>query len=170
MIQAVPIALTLLLLQGAVAAAPTQAILSGTVTLVTDGDTLWIRPDTGHGNSTKPRAVRLRGIDAPEICQAWGQEAKAALESRVLHRHVTLRGHVTDAYSRRVATLEVAGEDIGGWMVSQGHAWNSTFRRHPGAYAAQQQLARNARRGLFAHGNAIEPRRFRTMHGSCRSG
>jgi len=157
-----PIFLLLLALQ-----ASAQA-LSGTVTLVIDGDTLWVRPDAGPGGPTKPRAVRLRGIDAPEICQPWGPQAKAALESRVLHRHVRLRGHATDDYSRQVATLELQGEDIGAWMVRQGHAWNATFRRHPGAYAAQEHSARVARRGLFAHEDALEPRRFRKTHGSCR--
>lgn len=164
------LAFALILLPHAPAAAtPAKAILSGVVTLVIDGDTLWIRPDADHGNSTKPRAFRLRGIDAPEICQPWGDEAKAALESRILHRHVRLYGDVTDDYSRRLATLELAGEDIGAWMVGQGHAWNSTFQRHPGVYAAQEHSARAARRGLFANGDALEPRRFRKMHGSCRS-
>ncbi|MEQ1807295.1 MAG: thermonuclease family protein, partial [Burkholderiaceae bacterium] len=105
MIRALALALTSLFLAAAVAAAP-PGVYGGTVTLVIDGDTLWIRPDAGRGNSTRPRAVRLRDIDAPEICQPWGREAKAALESRVLHRHVRLRGHATDDYARRVATLE----------------------------------------------------------------
>ncbi len=169
MIRAFAVALTSLFLAAAVAAPPT-GVASGTVTLVIDGDTLWVRPDAGRGSSTRPRAVRLRDIDAPEICQPWGHEAKAALESRVLHRHVRLRGQATDDYARRVATLElVGGEDIGAWMVGQGHAWNSTYRQHPGAYAAQEHAARSARRGLFARGDAIEPRRFRKIHGSCRS-
>ena len=142
--------------------------LSGTVTLVIDGDTLWVRPDAGQGGPTTPRAFRLRSIDAPEICQPWGPQAKAALESRVLHQHVELRSHATDDYRRSVATLQVEGEDIGAWMVGQGHAWNSTFGRNPGSYAALEHSARNARRGLFAQVDALEPRRFRKAHGSCR--
>lgn len=168
MMRVAALALTLLF-QAAAAAAPTKATINGTVTLVIDGDTLWIRPDAGQRDAPRPRAVRLRGIDAPEICQAWGRQAKSALESRVLRRHVRLHGYATDDYSRQVATLELQGEDIGAWMVGQGHAWNAAFRRHPGAYAAQQHSARVARRGLFAHDDAIEPRRFRKVHGSCRS-
>jgi micrococcal nuclease len=159
---ALPIFLLLLALQ-----ASAQA-LSGTVTLVIDGDTLWVRPDAGHGDPTKPRAFRLRGIDAPEICQPWGPQAKAALESRVLHRHVQLHTDATDDYRRSVATLQVEGEDIGAWMVGQGHAWNSTFRRNPGSYAALEHSARSARRGLFAQVDALEPRQFRKAHGPCR--
>jgi endonuclease YncB( thermonuclease family) len=142
--------------------------LGGTVTLVIDGDTLWIRPDSGDANARKPRAIRLRDIDAPESCQAWGPQAKAALEARVLHRHVRLRGHATDSFQRQVATLSLDGEDIGAWMVAQGHAWNSGYGQQPGAYAAQEISARIARRGLFAQGDALEPRKFRRLHGPCR--
>ncbi len=143
--------------------------LTGTVTHVVDGDTVWIRPDPGQGSrsSSKPRAFRLRGIDAPEICQPWGPQAKAALESRVLHRHVRLRGDATDGYERRIVTLELDGQDIGAWMVDQGHAWNSAFRQHPGAYAALEHAARKTRRGLFAQADAQPPRRFRKAHGPC---
>ena len=160
-----------LVLPGALALFASQACaqsLSGTVTLVIDGDTLWIRPDGGDANARTPHPFRLRDIDAPESCQAWGPQAKAALEARVLHRHVQLRGHATDAYQRHVATLALDGEDIGAWMVGQGHAWNSGYRQHRGAYAAQEASARIARRGLFAQGDALEPRKFRRLHGPCR--
>ena len=40
----------------------------GVVTHVTDGDSLWVRPASGGA----PRQIRLQGIDAPEICQAFG--------------------------------------------------------------------------------------------------
>ncbi|MFZ2652498.1 MAG: thermonuclease family protein [Burkholderiaceae bacterium] len=159
------LALPMLLLA---ATAQAQALNGGTVTLVTDGDTLWIRPDAGHGNAGKPRAFRLRGIDAPEICQPWGAQAKAALEARVLHRRVRLHSYATDDYRRSVATVEVDGVDIGAWMVGQGHAWNSRFGQSPGRYAAQEHAARIARRGLFARGDALEPHKFRKVHGPCR--
>lgn len=160
---ALPAALVLL------AAQACAQSLSGTVTLVIDGDTLWIRPDSGGGPDLRPtRAIRLRDIDAPERCQAWGPQAKAALEARVLHRHVRLRGQAIDAYQRHVATLALDGEDIGAWMVAQGHAWNSGHGQQRGAYAAQQSAARSARRGLFAQGDALEPREFRRLHGPCR--
>jgi len=48
--------------------------MSGRVVKVTDGDTLEIRMDGG-----KADRVRLTGIDAPELSQEHGQEAKAAL-------------------------------------------------------------------------------------------
>jgi endonuclease YncB( thermonuclease family) len=81
---------------------------------------------------------------------------------------VRLRSHATDSFQRQVATLSLDGEDIGAWMVAQGHAWNSGYGQQRGAYAAQETAARIARRGLFAQGDALEPRKFRRLHGPCR--
>lgn len=136
--------------------------LSGIVTRVTDGDTLWVRPADGG----RPVKVRLQGIDAPERCQAWGPQARAALASRVLHRRVQVRTRAYDDYQRAIGHLELQGEDIAAWMVREGHAWSARFHRSPGPYAAQEQQARAAGRGLFASA-AVEPRVFRKTHGSC---
>jgi micrococcal nuclease len=137
--------------------------LSGVVTRVADGDTLWVRPLGG-----KPVKVRLQGIDAPERCQAWGEQARAALESRVLHRQVAVRTRAYDDYQRAIAHVELNGEDVAAWMVREGHAWSYRYRRSPGPYAAQEQQARAARRGLFAQ-PAVEPRMFRKTHGPCET-
>ncbi|MDO9358012.1 MAG: thermonuclease family protein, partial [Polaromonas sp.] len=58
----------------------------GTVTHVTDGDTLWVKPSSG-GKALK---IRIHGIDAPEICQTGGQASRAALAVRVRGRPVAL--------------------------------------------------------------------------------
>jgi micrococcal nuclease len=142
--------------------------VTGVVTRVADGDTFWLRVQgTAAEQIGKPIKVRLLGIDAPEQCQAWGPQAKAALESRVLNRRVTLRVRTTDDYRRSLATLELGGEDIGAWMVSRGHAWSTRFHRSLGAYATQERAARAARRGLFALNDPVEPGAFRKAHGPC---
>ena len=135
--------------------------MSGVVTHVSDGDTLWVRPEGG-----RPVKVRLQGIDAPERCQPWGTQAQAALASRVLHRQVQVRTRAHDDYHRAIGTLELNGEDIAAWMVREGHAWSYRYRRSLGPYAEQEQQARAARRGLFAR-PAVEPRAFRKSHGPC---
>ncbi len=136
--------------------------LIGVVTRVSDGDTVWLRPAGG-----KPLKVRLEGIDAPERCQPWGPQASEALRTKLLNRQATLQTRARDDYRRVVGTLRLDDEDVGAWMVREGHAWSYRYRRHPGPYAAQEQEARAARRGLFAQPDAIEPRRFRRLHGTC---
>jgi len=139
---------------------------TGIVTHVTDGDTVWVGPAHQRGGAQAVK-VRLRGIDAPEICQAWGPQAKAALESRVLHRRVQVHVSATDTYERKVGTLKLDGEDVAAWMVAEGHAWNDGYRRRKEGYAALEQQAMKAGRGLFADRDAMPPRRFRQQHGSC---
>lgn len=135
----------------------------GTVTRVSDGDTLWVRPAAGG----KPVKVRIDGIDAPEICQAGGRAARKALAARVSGQRLGVRARGQDDYGRMIATLELDGEDIASWLVSQGHAWSYGFGRDGGPYAAQQALAQAAARGLFADRTALEPRLFRKRHGPC---
>jgi len=149
-------------------AAPQAQTLGGIVTRVSDGDTLWLRPaPSPHERRPRPVKLRLLGLDAPERCQAWGDEATAALKARVLGREVTVERRATDDYGRGLVVLRLQDEDIGAWLVAQGHAWSYGWRAHAGAYAAQERQARSARRGLFADARAIEPRVFRKQHGPC---
>ena len=152
------------------------ATFEATVSRVVDGDTVWVRavadvaPDvaaTAAGHRPKPIKLRLQGIDAPERCQAWGAQATAALEARVLHQRVQVQMHAKDDHQRALGNLLLNGEDVSAWMVTQGHAWSYHFRRSSGPYAEPEQQARAARRGLFADPAATEPRWFRRDHGPC---
>lgn len=135
--------------------------LEGTVTRVTDGDTVWVRPAAGG----KPVKVRVQGIDAPEICQPWGREAKQALEALVLGRGVHLdRDDLRDGHGRRLGRLWRDGEDVGARLVREGHAWSHRWRRDEGPYFIEEVDARAAKRGLFADPRAIPPREFRRRH------
>ena len=141
-----------------------ERVLTGTVSRVTDGDTLWLRTS----GSTEVIKLRLSGIDAPESCQAWGVQATAALKAKALHQSAVVRTRSRDDYGRLVASVRVGGEDLGTWLVHHGHAWSYHSSRGDGPYAAQEHAARHARRGLWAAGNALEPKLFRKAHGSCK--
>lgn len=146
------------------AAAQLQAaVYHGTVTHVTDGDTLWVRPAAGGA----PVEIRLLDLDAPEGCQAFGAEATRALRQRLLHQRVRVRSTGTDDYQRQLARIEHRRTDIGAWLVQNGYAWSTRFRGRPGAYADLQDRARAQRRGLWAQPGAMEPRTFRRRFGSC---
>lgn len=133
----------------------------GKVTRITDGDSLWVRPTDG-GQAVK---LRIDGIDAPEICQSGGQAARQALAARLLGRTVQVQTYRQDDYGRGLAAVSLDGEDMGAWMVSQGHAW--AYRQRSGSYLALQAQAQSAGRGLFADRNALQPRIFRQQNGSC---
>lgn len=136
--------------------------LSGIVTHVTDGDTLWVRPEGGA-----PVKVRLQGIDAPERCQAWGPQSREALAARVLRRQVAVRTRAQDDYHRTIGTVELDGHDVAAWLVREGHAWSQRYRKSLGPYAAEEAEARRLQRGLFSAPAVVEPRQFRKAHGPC---
>jgi micrococcal nuclease len=138
----------------------------GIVTYVTDGDTLWIRPDDADANS-EPRKIRIDGIDAPESCQLYGAQSTAALKKLVASKSVTILSKRFDEYGRDVAKITIDSVDIGGWMVSKGHAWSYHYRHSAGPYRVEEESAARARLGLFADAAAIEPRIFRREHGTC---
>jgi endonuclease YncB( thermonuclease family) len=144
-------------------ASAATAVWSGAVTHVSDGDTLWVRPHAGGA----PRSIRLDGIDAPELCQAHGEAARSALAARAMGQTVQVRVRAHDDYGRALARVSLRGEDLGGWLVSQGHAWSYRYRGQSGPYARLEARARGQRLGLFHQGQAERPREFRRRHGAC---
>lgn len=148
---------------GAVAQKKSKFQWTGTVTHVSDGDTLWVRP-SGGGAAVN---IRIDGIDAPEICQTGGPAAKATLSGRVLHQAVSVQGQRRDGYGRLLAAIKLGQTDVGAMMVSDGQAWAHQYKKYKSVYAANQASAQAARRGLFADASAEEPRAFRKRHGPC---
>ena len=145
------------------ARSPTAAQWDGVTVKVVDGDTLHVQPALG-GASHK---LRIKGIDAPELCQPWGMQSREALARLVWGQRVTVQVHDVDDHGRWLAQVFVHGEDVGARLVAQGHAWSYQFRRDPGPYVFQQQQAAINRLGLFGQPQAMRPREFRQRHGPC---
>ena len=144
-------------------AAARNASWQGTVTHVTDGDTLWVRPSRGDA----AHKIRLDGIDAPEICQTYGVVSRDMLAARLMGKRVHVKVRRLDTYGRSLAHVALNGHDTGAWMVQQGAAWSYRYRRYPGPYEHQESQARSQRLGMFADAQAERPRDFRLRHGSC---
>jgi endonuclease YncB( thermonuclease family) len=135
---------------------PTQSF-SAVVKHVTDGDTVWV----SVGGGQKAIDVRIQGIDAPEICQDYGRVAAGALLQHLQRKTVNVTGRARDKYGRMVAKITLNGQDVGAWLVENGHAWSYHNRRSLGSYGKQETAARHAGRGLWASGTPIEPKIFR---------
>ena len=114
------------------------------------------------------RSIRLDGIDAPEWDQtcldgsgrAWrcGRAAGQALRERIRGQTVSCRPRALDRYGRTIAACALAdGSDLNAWMVREGWAIASGFG---GAYAAEQEQAKAARRGIW-EGTFISPANWR---------
>lgn len=131
---------------------------TGTVAAVIDGDSLEI--DTAERGRL---GVRLHAIDAPELLQPFGWQARRALSQLVDGRCVRIDCYKTDPRGRKVCRVLVEGQDVGVALVQQGMAWHfREFAAEQGAaerrvlHAAEQQ-ARAARRGLWAAASPLAP-------------
>ena len=69
------------------------------------GDTIEVEDDSGIRTR-----IRLRNVNAPELHQPGGPEAKDALSAKLLGKRVSLKAYARDRYGRTVATVAtVAG-------------------------------------------------------------
>jgi micrococcal nuclease len=160
----VPIALVLLVVvatvvpSGASAAPeprPIATIADAVVLSVTDGDGIAVRVES------RRIRVRLEGIDAPELAQPFGQDARAHLTRLVEGRRVTLHLTGADQGGRMLARVELGGVDVNVRMVRDGFAWHFTRYSDDGALAAAEREARAARRGLWSADGPVAPWEFR---------
>lgn len=136
----------------------------GKVMVVMDGDTvlLW-RDDQG-----KPVKLRIDGIDAPEVCQVGGAQAREVLTRLAWRESVRVDDRGVDSYGRSVGRVWVNGVDLGGEMVRSGWAWAYRFRTGKGPYAGLQRQAQKQKVGVFAAPEeAMPPPVFRRLHGAC---
>lgn len=142
------------LVAGCTPAASHTTDLIGRVSVI-DGDTLEMRGER----------IRLWGVDAFESRQLCyrgsgnyrcGQAAANALDVRLADRVVRCEpvGR-PDRYGRTVARCVVDGQDVGAWLVGNGHALDYP-RLSQGRYAKEQIEARAARRGAW-DGHFDEP-------------
>lgn len=113
---------------------------------VVDGDTL----------SVDGQAVRLFGIDAPEMAQLCngpkplrkcGEVAADALVERISRKVLTCHVEGVDEYKRLIATCQTDGNDISAWMVSEGYAM--AYMRFSNRYVRQEAEAKAKRKGLW---------------------
>ncbi|EAI8430273.1 thermonuclease [Campylobacter upsaliensis] len=136
--------------------------LIGKVSRVIDGDTIELLAKTSKTNPYNHIAklkIRLYGIDAPELKQAYGKEAKEFLSALVLKQEVGLIIENKDKYDRFVGTIFLKGQDINKEMVKNGyaHAYESFSKK----YLAEQADAKMFKLGLWQDEKAVKPSEFR---------
>lgn len=115
--------------------------LSGKVVSVHDGDTITILTEK------EQIKIRLFGIDAPELKQAYGKKSKQFLSNLIAGQIVEVEKNGNDRYGRTIGTVSLNGEDINAQMVENGYAW--AYRRFSKKYAPQESAAKFEKRGLW---------------------
>ena len=129
-----------------------------TVIHVHDGDTLTVARDDG-----KHVTIRLACVDAPELSQPGGTEARRYLERGTLALIVTVRAGTPDRYGRLAAHIWRGQTHINLDLVKQGEAW--VYRDYLHALDAKtrdsffdaERNATKTKRGLWAAPNPVPP-------------
>lgn len=135
--------------------------LEGTVVDVHDGDTAKVLSD-----DNKKYSIRLWGIDAPELNQPYGEQARKALCDMILNKEVVVTYTKHDRYRRIIGVIFVPEANFSSAnlnMVENGHAWHYvkyTQKTGSSACAIVESLQMNAQKqklGLWATPDPIAP-------------
>lgn len=150
------------------------ATLTGRVVGVHDGDTFTVID--ADGNREK---VRLMGVDAPELRQAFGRTARAALVSAINGRDVHIEWYKRDRDGRPVGKVLYQKPCEPGMMCTQALTdanlaqlqaglawWYREYRREQtvedrAIYAEAESEARARRAGLWIDPNPVPPWEWR---------
>lgn len=133
------------------------------VVSVHDGDSMRVQCP-GERKSIR---VRMGGIDAPELDQAYGRQARDHLRRLCPSKTVaTLHTQDIDQYGRVVGSVYCQGKSVNQEMVGSGFAWVYDHhvdkdRAEDGKLYSLQVTARAEKRGLWAGKNPEAPWRWR---------
>lgn len=141
----------LLLVATLLVANPSAAdTLQGRVVGIADGDTV-----TVLDSSNTQFKIRLKGIDAPEKKQAFGNKSKEFLSALVFNKLVTVEYYKQDKYGRTLGKIIVDGIDANLEQIKSGMAWhykkyqNEQSVEDQFLYANAEILARSKKHGLW---------------------
>lgn len=133
-----------------------EEIFSARVVSIQDGDTM-----TVVDSERREFVIRLSAIDAPEIAQVYGQEAKKALGELILKKQVVVRAYDLDKFGRILADVEVGGIDISVNLVGRGLAWHAAHFADDETLSDHQKLAQLQGLGLWQDAKPCQPWQWR---------
>jgi endonuclease YncB( thermonuclease family) len=136
--------------------------LIGKVIKVSDGDTI-----TVLDSNNQKHKVRLKGIDAPESQQVYGDISTQSLSELVYDKEVLVTWDKKDKYYRILGKVIVDGNDANYEQLKKGLAWyykqyeKDLSDEDKQKYSEAEELARNYGAGLWKDSNSMPPWEFR---------
>ncbi|MGC2423952.1 MAG: thermonuclease family protein [Nitrospirota bacterium] len=138
------------------------ADFSARVVKVKDGDTVVVLYDNHI-----PVNLRLQKIDAPELGQRFGKEAKKYASDLLYNQTVTVREGGVDKYYRLLGELTLPdGRDFSEEMLRAGYAWHYKQYDQSQKLADLENEAHDAQRGLWVDLDPTPPWEFRRTENS----
>ena len=136
------------------------ASLFGKVIEVNSGDLITIY------NLNRPVRVKLMGVDAPEMGQAFGDVARQHLADLVFDKSVVVEYAGIASDSSLTGRVLLNDADIGAQMIRDGAAWfdlrsgDRLSATNKEVYEQSEQAARTEKRGLWQQENPVAPWEF----------
>ncbi len=112
---------------------------------IADGNSFSCRTNVGDR-----LRVRLAEVDAPELKQPYGIQARQALSSQIFGKNVTLTVKGRDELGRTLARVYVGNIDVNSGMVRSGAAWAYRGHLDDRTLLDLEAVAREFRRGLWS--------------------
>jgi endonuclease YncB( thermonuclease family) len=139
-------------------ATPSETVpLTGHVVTVQEGDTITVQ------NGSSLYKVRLSDVDAPDMGQVFGRQARQFTEEIVLGRRVQVNVSLIDKHGRRIGeVITDEGRVLNEELVYAGLAWY--YRVDPIRNKRLQQLEKHAfanKLGLWVEKEPVPPWEFR---------
>ena len=122
-----------------------------------DGDSI-----TALSVEKKQIKIRLEGIDAPELKQAFGSRAKEHLSSLIMGKDVTLIVKGEDLYKRTLSKILLGAQDVNLTMISDGFAWHYSKYLKDKKFAEAEADARIKKKGLWIDKDPVAPWDYRS--------
>ena len=133
-----------------------EEVFTATVREVVDGDSLLVKEG--------PQNIRIHldGIDAPELAQAVGAEAKTALGNLVDGQTITVRLRRRGRGGEEaLARVDSRGVDLSVELLRRGMAWYCPRQVDDAEMVAAEKSAREAKRGVWSDASPTPPWRHR---------
>ena len=132
---------------------------SGLVVGVSDGDRITVL------HKGKGKKIRLYGIDAPDVGQAFGERAKQFTFDTVYGKTINIETMGKDPNDRTVGIVTVDGQSLNESLIQNGLAW--VYQKYCKAIFCENWLnleivARYNKIGLWSQPNPTPPWEFRT--------
>ena len=131
-------------------------VVEGKAVSVHDGDTI-----TVLDSKNVQHKIRLSEIDAPELKQPYGKDAKAALSKMVFGKDVVVNVSTRDRYGREIGNVLADGIDVNGSLVRFGYSWCYRAYKHRAIVEQYEAEAKAAKRGLWSAEKQIPPWDYR---------
>lgn len=119
---------------------------------VIDGDTIKV-----VDRDFQTLGIQLNGVDAPELKQDFGPEARDALAKRLHEKVVRIVIASRDELDRIAGEVFESGESINVWVIAQGYGWYNHKYDTDEAKSEAETEARSATKGLWASEKPVPP-------------